>query len=195
LTAQLTTALYLNFRSTHSEGVPGVATEDKFEFKGISSEWKYQLLNPRTEPLGVLLYGEATYNGQEFELEEKLVLQRNFGDKWTVALNATVEQEWEFGENGTERELTLEFTAGISYRLNSHWAIGVEARNHREFQDFGDQEHSAYFVGPAIHYGSARWWATLTVLPQVHGSPETESGLQLEEHERVEVRLIAGINF
>src|SRR5438552_1079177 len=35
----------------------------------------------------------------------------------------------------------------------------------------------------------------LTVLPQVHGSPDTRNGLELEEHEKIEVRLIAGINF
>jgi len=32
-------------------------------------------------------------------------------------------------------------------------------------------------------------------LPQVAGRPDTRSGLNLDEHERIEVRLIAGINF
>src|ERR1051325_3288746 len=107
LTDKLTSAVYLNFRNTHSDGVPGVADEDTFEFKGVSSEWKYQLLNPNTKPVGVLAYAEATYNGEEFELEEKIVLQKNFGEKWVLALNATVEQEWEFETGKTERELAL----------------------------------------------------------------------------------------
>jgi hypothetical protein len=195
LSEKLTSAVYLNFRNTHSEDVPGVTDQDKFEFKGVSSEWKFQLLNPNTKPFGVLVYGEATYDGEEFELEEKLVLQKNFGEKWVLAFNATVEQEWEFEPAATERELGLELTGGLSYKLTPHWALGVEGRNVRKFPDFGSEKSSAWFVGPAIHYGSGKWWATMTVLPQVAGRPDTRSGLNLDEHERIEVRFIAGINF
>jgi len=195
LTEKLTSALYLNFRNTQTEDVPGLSNQDKFEFKGVSSEWKYQLLNPNTKPVGVLAYAEATYDGVEFELEEKLVLQKNFGEKWVLALNATVEQEWEFEAGATERELGLELTGGLSYKLTPHWALGLEGRNARKFPDFDSEKSSAWFVGPALHYGSSKWWATLTVLPQVAGRPDTRSGLNLDEHERIEVRLIAGINF
>ena len=195
LTEKLTSALYLNFRNTHSEDAPSVVDQDKFEFKGVSSEWKYQLLNPNTKPVGVLIYAEATYEGEEFELEEKIVLQKNFGEKWVLALNATVEQEWKFEPAATESELGLELTGGLSYKLTPHWALGLEGRNVRKFPDFDSEKSSAWFVGPAIHYGSSKWWTTLTVLPQVAGRPDTRSGLNLDEHERIEVRLIAGINF
>jgi len=195
LTEKLTSALYLNFRNTQTEDVPGLSNQDKFEFKGVSSEWKYQLLNPNTKPVGVLAYAEATYDGVEFELEEKLVLQKNFGEKWVLALNTTVEQKWEFEAGATERELGLELTGGLSYKLTPHWALGLEGRNARKFPDFDSEKSSAWFVGPALHYGSSKWWATLTVLPQVAGRPDTRSGLNLDEHERIEVRLIAGINF
>src|SRR6058998_2937413 len=56
LTEKLTSALYLNFRNTLNEDVSGAVDQDKFEFKGISSEWKYQLMNPNTKPVGVLVY-------------------------------------------------------------------------------------------------------------------------------------------
>src|ERR1051326_3982719 len=129
LTERLTGAGYLNFKNTHSEGVTGRTDESIFEFEGVSTELKYQLLNPNTKPIGVLLYGEATYKGDEFELEEKLVLQRNFGEKWVLAFNATIEQEWEFEPGATERELSLELTGGLSYKLTPHWALGLEGRN------------------------------------------------------------------
>ncbi len=195
LTEKLTTALYLNGRSTHSDGVPGRDDEDKFQFKGISSEWKYQLLNPYTQPVGLLAYGEVRYDGEEVELEEKLIFQKSFGEKWVLALNAAVEEEWAFESDETERELALEFSGGLSYRITPRWAIGLEALNRRFFGDYEGQLTDAYFVGPALHYGANRWWATLTVLPQVHGSPDTRSGLQLDEYARIEVRLIAGVNF
>ena len=200
LTDRLTVAGYLNFKSTHSEGVTdskGVLQTDEsgIEFEGVSTELKYQLLNPNTKPMGLLLYGEATYNGEEFELEEKLVLQKNFGEKWVAAFNVIIEEEWAFTPTDTEEELALELTAGIAYKLTSHWALGLEGRNVRKFPDFDSEKSSAWFVGPAIHYGSSKWWATLTVLPQVAGRPDTRSGLNLDEHERIEVRLIAAINF
>src|SRR6266498_563397 len=197
-TDRLSGAGYLNFKSTHSEGVSGRADESSFEFEGISTELKYRLFNPNTKPVGVLLYGEATYNGDEFELEEKLVLQKNFGEKWIAAFNAILEEEWEFTPTDTEEELKLELTAGVAYKISPHWSVGIEGRNIREFApgiDFSDQEHSTWFVGPNVHYARNNWWATLTVLPQDHGSPDTRDGLQLEEHEKIEVRLIAGINF
>ena len=198
LSDRMTAAGYLNFKSTHSEGVTGLANEDSFEFEGISTELKYQVLNPNIKPLGLLLYGEATYNGDEFELEEKLVLQKNFAEKWVAAFNVTLEQEWAFTSGDTEEELTLELTAGLAYKINSNWSVGLEGRNHRVFApglNFGNQEANAWFVGPNVHFARGRWWATLTVLPQVHGSPDTRDGLELEEHERIEVRLLAGINF
>jgi len=202
LTDRLTVAGYLNFKSTHSEGVTdskGVPQTDEsgIEFEGVSTELKYQLLNPNTKPMGLLLYGEATYNGEKFELEEKLVLQKNFGEKWVAAFNVILEEEWAFTPTDTEEELALELTAGIAYKLNSHWSVGVEGRNHRVFEpgfNFGNQEANAWFVGPNAHYARGSWWAALTVLPQVHGSPATRNGLELEEHEKIEVRLIAGVN-
>ena len=198
LTDRLSAAGYLNFKSTHSEGVTNLTDESAFEFEGVSTELKYRVLNPNTQPLGVLLYGEATYNGEEFELEQKLVFQKNFAQKWVAAFNVIFEEEWAFKPTVTEEELKVELTAGVAYKVNSHWSIGIEGRNHRVFApgfNFGNQEANAWFVGPNVHYGRDKWWATLTVLPQVHGSPDTRDGLELEEHEKIEVRLIAGINF
>jgi hypothetical protein len=199
ITDRYTTALYLNFRNTHSDisELPGDEVDD-FEFKGISSEHKFQVLNPHTKPLGFLLYGEVTTDGEELELEEKLVFQKFFGqdEKWNLAFNAIFEQEWEYEAEETGEESVLEFAAGLSYKITPHWAMGVEARNHRVFEGmFQNEEADAYFVGPNIHYGGAKWWATLAVLPQVHGTPDTRDGLELDEHTRVEVRLIAGYNF
>jgi hypothetical protein len=198
VTDRYTTALYLNFRDTHRDLGGGSEVVDDFEFKGVSSEHKYQLINPHTKPIGVLLYGEITTDGAELELEQKLILQKFFGEdeRWNAVFNAVVEEEWEFESSGTEESMSIEFTTGLSYKLNSHWAVGLEGRNHRVFDGFStEEEASAWFLGPNLHYGSPKWWATLTVLPQITGRPDSEDGLNFSEHERIEVRLIAGINF
>lgn len=187
LTDRLTTALYLNFRDTHSDGVPGITDKDNTEFKGVSSEWKYMVLSPHLNPIGLLLYFEPTYDGEELELEEKIILQHNFGERLVSVVNIIFEEEWEFSEDETETEGVLAVTAGLSYRLNDNWAVGLELLNHREYPEFEEEEHSAWFLGPNIHYGSEKWWATLTVLPQITDV--------LDEHEEVEVRAIAGVFF
>jgi len=193
LTDRLTTALYLNFRDT-TVTTDTVDSHD-FEFKGVSSEWKYQFLNPNTKPIGLLGYGEVTYNGSELELEQKLILQKNFGEHWVAVLNVIAEQEWEWENNDEERELVLEFTAGLSYKINPNWAVGIEGRHHRVYEDWDEELGNAWFVGPALHYARSQWWATLTVLPQVAGHPDTAHGLELDEHTKVEARLIVGYNF
>jgi len=191
LTSQLTAALYLNFTDLYSsprEGDDRLSDESSFDFRGVSSEWKWQLLNPYVDPVGFLLYGEATFDSESIELEEKIVFQKNIGG-WTFVCNAVAEQEWEFEHGETEREATVEFTGGASYKLSPQWSLGLEARNVQEFADtvgWSDQAFSAWFVGPALHYGAPTWWATLTVLPQV------TSERVLDDRERVEARLIVG---
>ncbi len=199
LTDRLTSALYLNFQSLHFDSADDAQDEDHFEFQGLSSEWKFKLFDPTADPVGLLLYGEATTNFQELELEEKLVLGKDLG-RTVLALNVTVEEEWEFeregGESETEEELVLEFTAGAAYHLTDRFAIGLELRQKNVFPEMEDLDHAALFAGPALHYAGQRWWATLTVLPQLVAlTGATQSHLDLDEFERAEARLILGINF
>ncbi len=187
LTDRLTTALYLNFRSVSSEGVEGAADVSEFRFKGVSSEWKYQIANPNRSPIGLLLYGEVTYDGDEVELEEKIILQKNFGDRWVAVVNFIFEQEWEFEATGTESKAEFEVSGGVACRITPQFSLGVEARAVTEYPEWEEAEDTAVFVGPTLHYATAQWWATLTVMPQV-----TQN---YDGFEQLETRLIAGFNF
>jgi hypothetical protein len=49
-------------------------------------------------------------------------------------------------------------------------------------------------------YRRLNWFATLSVMPQIYGAnftgdPDRNSSLELEGHERVNVRLIVGFDF
>jgi hypothetical protein len=197
LTERLSGSVYLNFRQeqflAREEGLQDVSD---FSFKGVSAELKYQLLNPNKKPVGLALYFEPTYNGDEIELEEKLILSKNFGDKWVAAANASFEQEWEKEEGKTEKESVLEFTAGVAYRFTPHWSAGLEGRYHSVYEGHGFNEllGAGWFAGPNVHYGSSKWWTTLTVLPQISGHP-SDGGINITEHQTFEVRLLVGINF
>jgi hypothetical protein len=86
-----------------------------------------------------------------------------------------------------------------------NWSGGLEFWNHHEFGNATIHEHSAYFVGPTIHYGGERWWATLGFLHQLPiGSAFSQENKEFaahdgyifgDEHEKYYVRLRIGFNF
>jgi len=197
LTEKLSGALYLNFRQNQIiSQQPGLDSDSEFSFEGVSAELKVQLLNPNTKPVGLALYFEPTYNGNEVELEYKLIFSKMIADKWVLAANAIFEQEWEKEDGETQKESALEFTAGAAYRFTPNWSVGLEARYRSVYQGAALNERlgSAWFLGPNIHYGAAKWWATFTFLPQISGSP-SDGGINTTENAVYEARLIVGINF
>ncbi|MGE0616209.1 MAG: DUF6662 family protein [Bacteriovoracia bacterium] len=197
-----------------TQNVPDVNT---FDLQGMSLEFKYRLLSPYTDPLGLSLYFEPEFEVRDSvsgeivsakAFEFRLIFQKNFMDDTLVFVsNLMLEPEWEKVGDESLRELFFEFTLGGSYRIQENWYLGLEFRNHREFPDldWGAQEHSAYFLGPNVHYGTKDWWATLTILPQISGTPgylgigadgqRIDGGsLHLAQHEKLEVRLKLGFN-
>jgi hypothetical protein len=196
VTDRYTIALYVN---TKAESYRDASAMDvsEFEFKGISLENKFLVLNPAEYRVGLALYLEPTFSGEEAEIEQKIILGQRHGN-WKWALNLTHATEWEHNFHETIGE--LEASAGLAYTLNSHWAVGLEVRNHHEIPDYSRWENSAVYVGPVVSYRQERWWAALTIMPQVWGknfagNPDDNRSLDLDGHERVNVRLIFGIDF
>lgn len=198
----------------YSKNLPDV---NKWAFNGVSMEFKYRLLSPYIDPVGLSLYLEPEFEVRDAQtggkvsakaLEFRLIFHKTYlDDTLTLASNIMFEPEWETADGVAMKELWSEFTFGISYRFIPNWWIGLEFRNHREFPDFdfGQQEHSAFFLGPAIHYGVKDYWATLTLLPQIAGNPgelgigadrrRIDGGsLHLGQHEKFEARLKIGVN-
>jgi hypothetical protein len=199
VTDNYTMGLYLNLKSVNYKDPATGVTKSEFEFDGISLENRYMLLNPAENAVGLTLYFEPTFSGEELELEEKILIGQRFGD-WKWAINLSHETEWELNEG--EYEGKLELTAGISRQLSSNWYLGLEFLNTNTIKEYEEWEHTAFFVGPSISHVRENFWATLTVLPQVWGKntsggpdPDGTDGLVLDSLERVNIRLIFGIGF
>lgn len=197
VTDRYSVSLYLN---TQAESFTDPATDEhfsEFDFKGVAIENRYMVLNPADHAIGLTLYLEPRFSGSEAELEEKIIIGQRFG-LWKWAFNLTHATEWE--EDFDEVEGEFEGTFGISRDLGKHWSVGLEFRNHNEIPEYEEWENTAFFVGPAINYRQDKWWATLSILPQVYGEnfadpdPDGHRHLELEGHERVNVRLIFGID-
>ena len=153
-------------------------------FDGVSVEAIYRVMSPYIDPFGLAIYIEPEFGSDESALELRAIAQKNFfDDRLVLAGNFWVEFEREKGSNlvppgstevpdGTKEEDTMaEFDVGLSYRFAPNWSIGLEFRNHNEFEgwtlDHAHQEHTAFFLGPNIHWAGERWFATLTILRQL----------------------------
>lgn len=189
-------ALYLN---TKAESYRDAMDNDQsdFSWEGVSIENIYNVLNPVTHPIGLSLYVEGTYSGAEAELEQKVIIGQRHGD-WKWALNLIHETEWE--DSLSEVEAEIGAAAGIARTLGSNWAVGLEVRHMNVLPHYDEWESSSLYLGPVVSYHQEKWWAALTVMPQVWGKNYDGGGdgnarLDLVHNERVNVRLLFGISF
>jgi hypothetical protein len=159
---------------------------NRVRFEGVSGEVIWRLMSPYTQPVGVALYLEPTIGPRTREMEYRLLLQKNFhDDRVVVAGNVTVGQEWRRllpdpeAEPGSEeafthwdKETDVNFDVGVSWRFRENWSVGLEALNEREWAglnpfDASQRTNVAYYVGPTIHYGGQKFFATATFVAQV----------------------------
>ena len=180
---------------------------EKYHFESVSTEFIYRLLSPYKDPIGLALYMEPTIGNDEAELEWKAILHKTWLDDqlvWALNINYGLEFEEEAGGE-FERDAMAEWFTGLSYRFVSNWSAGLELWNHHEFADASKHEHSAWFVGPTLHYGAKSWWATLGFLNQLPWGQAFNADQKEfayhdgyifgEEHEKYYVRFKAGFNF
>ena len=194
-------ALYWNF-STQTRDVVQVQDSltraltrvSESEFASASVELKYQLSDPVADVLGSALYLETTLGPRESELEGKVILDRSVG-KWLLAANLIAELELEPVRNadGSELEtaLVLEPTIAAAYQF-SHGSIGLELR--APLGIAGEAESATLFGGPVARFSDRGFWLALGVQPQLaaFSGQSSESRLDLNDHERLEVRLLTG---
>jgi hypothetical protein len=192
VTDKFQAALYLNYDWTQAfhNGPFGATTPpeqfsdflvgpddhfNKTRFVGVSGELIYRIWSPYTDPIGIAVYTEPTI-GQNFrEVENKIILQKNFfDDLLTLAFNFTYAPELRYVTNdginyAWQEETDINFTFGASYRFMENWAAGFEFTNEHEYNSywFNHESNSGYYLGPTIHYGGEHFFATATALWQL----------------------------
>ncbi len=196
-TDRYTAGLYINNDYESFRDPASGETASKYHWSGISLENRYLVLDPANNPVGLTLYLEPTYDGHNAELEQKIIIGQRHGD-WKWAVNLTHATEW--GDNFREMEGEVELSAGLAYQLTHRWSVGVELRDHNEIPEYKEWENTAVYLGPVISYHRQKWWATLSVMPQIYGAnftgdPDGSGGVELEGHERLNVRLLLGFSF
>lgn len=192
------------------------------KFSGFDLGMKYNFLSPAKDDVGLSGTVELTRNtvdphsGRDKDatkLELGVQAQKYFAEGQVVwvgngAMEATHAQrkaianlpedfEW---STDPEMEVELKFGTGLSYRFAPGWFIGAETQWEAEYETEVGRERWSAFAGPTLHYGSERWWATLTWFKQIQGGGEkydgqTDTDLHLIEKTKNELRLKIGLNF
>ncbi|SRR5258708_3965502 len=208
-TDRLQGSLYLNADSHYVSNVSDFENRDHISFNGIQGSLKYNLTSPYKDGFGLAVYLEPGYklhnanSGERvdtFFLEPKLILQKNFLDDsviWVTNFSGEFEREHHLEGKFWESELELQLSTGVSYRFAPNWFAGLEALGTSAFEHMHLDALGEYslFAGPNLHYANRKWWATLTVLPQLSGWPETKGIRDLDHYEKLQVRLKVGVNF
>jgi hypothetical protein len=198
VTDRYTVGLYLNADAEkYREFVPGGRDVSDFNFAGISLENRYMVLNPADHAVGLTLYLEPRFSGDTAEIEQKILLGQRHGN-WKWALNLSHATDWEDQLHEVEGEFEASF--GIARQFGKNWSVGLEAKNTAAMPGYRQVEYDAVHVGPVVSYRQEKWWAALTVLPQVwgknfDGNPDNNRHLDLAHNEKVNIRLLFGVSF
>ena len=199
LSDRLMTSWYLNLGTetadVHDQGTPaGALSRRSASSQGISSEWKYKLLDDVADPLGLALYLEGEVTTEEVGLESRIILDKRAGD-FLFALNVLGEYDWDSSSGVTELEKSLELDLGAVYFVTPGFSAGVELTDQNDVSEAWDA--SVFSAGPVVSYSAETWWATITVLPQIANlrPEENPATRELTEHEKVQARLIFGAHF
>jgi hypothetical protein len=191
LTDRLQTALYLNARSVTAPSAGALKTE--FKFQGLSSEWKYKLLDPVADPVGMAIYGEVSGGPDEIEFEAKFIVDKRFG-AFLLAANVVAEYELKFGLTENEFEVVFEADLGFAWFITENVTLGIEVRNHN-LVTAGGFQHSALFAGPTLAVAGKKWWVALSFMPQLPAIKASgDATLVLDEFERFNTRLLFGVH-
>ncbi len=181
LTERLMMGIYLaDWRYQDGKSV----SNDRAEYRDTAVELIYNLSNPATDPIGLALYGEVKLGDELFELEGKIIAQKDIGP-WTLVYNITIAAEWEGNEYADDKG-EFKQSAGVSYQVSPKFLVGVEFLHEIEFDDWEHTGESVVYFGPNMSYRAEKWFITLAPLVQMT-NVDAEADFQ--------TRMIFGLHF
>lgn len=204
------------------------------QFGGYELGLKYNVLSPYKDALG-LSFGVGYENREHSSLDGAATnqdavlvgafLQKNYLDATVaIAFSPKIQYKRRDTPGGLEQELTLDLAAGIAYRVNPGWFVGLEFRHQSDYLNpydgdafnpelqitdislsdlsfsVGSQYQRGNYFGPTVHYASQGWWATLGALYQLEGQGRAPGvnnidGRNWGDHERWHIGLIFGAEY
>lgn len=157
---------------------------NRAEYRNSAVELIYKILDPVDDDFGLAIYGEVKLGDELFELEGKLILQKNIG-KWVFAWNGIMEAEWE-GSNYDEDKGEFGQTIGASYQFSPKLTAGIELLHEVEYDDWSRWKDHVVYLGPNVSMRTPNWWITVTPMFQV---------TDIDSEPNFQARFIFGFDF
>jgi hypothetical protein len=157
------TSLYVNFTQQFADqgNVAQLVTSGPV-LDGISNEWKFKLMDSSADAFGLGLYLEPEFEPDDFELETKVIVDKNMGS-WLWTFNFLAEPTFDYTD--TNESLLLRPSLGMGCFLSGNVFLGFEALDENFFDN--QPMRSVFSLGPCIQYSGKNWWAELCFLPQL----------------------------
>ncbi|RAP33767.1 hypothetical protein DID77_02585 [Candidatus Marinamargulisbacteria bacterium SCGC AG-439-L15] len=206
----------------------------KTQFGGYEVALKYNFLSPYKDIIGLSM-GLGYEKRRKYRLDGADISQHSFvhtvfiqknwlDDTLAWASNLKTELETRRSPGIEEKEIALDFSTGVSYRIAPKHFIGLEFRHQSdylspyntetgEYEDpslkpskfglthieFGTQHQNGNYIGPTYHYAEKNWWFTTGILFQFAGGGSehafVENNKNYDEHENVHFGMIYGYEF
>ena len=196
----LQTAFYLNLTSkTNTVDILGIKSFVNQNEISFSNEWKYKILDPVANPVGLALYGEYGIGANEYEIEAKVIVDKRLGDV-TLAANAIYEMELEPEYVGSEFELKAEehkadLNFSAAYSFSPKFSLTMESAFKNVIQE-SELKHSSLYAGLGLSFVQDNFFLNFTVLPQLTSfKGATTRSLNLDEFEKIQTRLLISYAF
>jgi hypothetical protein len=184
VTDRFTSSMYLNF-------VQAAGAESALRFDGPSLEAIYRFAAPGQVPLDPAAYLEARENGDELELEPKLILSHR-GRMWIQAFNIVGEFETQHHAS-VPNHAVLSLNGGVARDLTGKFALGIEGRYERGLSGLVGRP-AAFFAGPSLNLDSGKIELAITWQPQLGGTPASSGNLNLAGFPRSEFWIMLGVD-
>ena len=146
-------------------GFYNVFVQDPFgnlRFEGTKLRSRYRFADPGVFPIDTSVYLEASYFGDEIEIEQRLILSRFFG-RLEMTANFTAEQGFEI--DGHEWEHLITPSLGIGLHVSPGLAVTLEYVGRMQISE--ENVHYTSYLGPGISVAGGPFYWTLTAQPQL----------------------------
>lgn len=143
VTDHLDVSMYQQFKQTNG------ASSSSFEYDGFKLRTRYRLGEKGMYFVDPLLYLEYIRNDNLRNpnvLEGKVILAKDFFDRFNYSYNQIIKQELTTGATPTEHE----YATGLSYEFSPQVKLGLESK--------GNYTSDKYYIGPTVSFASQKVW-------------------------------------
>ena len=180
LSDRLELGLYQAFYSAPQNG-----GDNALGFDGLKWRVRTRLAEAGEWPVDVSLYFELETMHDELSFEEKVNLQKEFGNlRWMANLwvEEPIQRPWDSPANGQKLTFVINPTTGFTYQFTPAFHLGIEYWARGMLAPVGSDQQTRnnnsvnHYVGPAVNLNFGKLWFTVATYLRANSLAAPEPG-------------------